>query len=98
MTDPTNLTRAERGAFDVWAPCAQRLRLSVADAEVDMHQTDGGWWTPSGTTPDPTKGDLDYGYLIDDSDVPRPDPRSRRQPAGRHRAPGCSPHRLPGSR
>ena len=85
------------GPFDVWAPGARRLRLSlrdgrgatssgqaVADAIVDMHQTDGGWWTPSGPTPDPTKGDVDYGYLIDDSDAPRPDPRSRRQPAGVH--------------
>jgi maltooligosyltrehalose trehalohydrolase len=49
-----------------------------------MHPTDGGWWTPSEPTPDPTKGDVDYGYLIDDADAPRPDPRSRRQPAGVH--------------
>ncbi|HET9842712.1 MAG TPA: malto-oligosyltrehalose trehalohydrolase, partial [Nocardioides sp.] len=34
--------------------------------------------------PDLTEGPCDYGYLIDDSDVPRPDPRSRRQPAGVH--------------
>ena len=27
---------------------------------------------------------MDYGYLIDDADTPRPDPRSRRQPAGVH--------------
>ncbi len=73
-----------RGPFDVWAPRAQRLRLSVAGATVDMHETDGGWWTPSEPTPDPAKGDVDYGYLIDDSDAPRPDPRSRRQPAGVH--------------
>ncbi|WP_148612398.1 malto-oligosyltrehalose trehalohydrolase [Nocardioides rubriscoriae] len=73
-----------RGPFDVWAPRASRLRLSVADETVPMHQTDGGWWTPSGPVPDPTEGDVDYGYLIDDSDVPRPDPRSRRQPAGVH--------------
>ncbi len=73
-----------RGPFDVWAPRAQRLRLSVADETVPMQQADGGWWTPSEPTPDPAKGDVDYGYLIDDSDSPRPDPRSRRQPAGVH--------------
>ncbi|MDO9457896.1 malto-oligosyltrehalose trehalohydrolase [Nocardioides sp.] len=73
-----------RGPFDVWAPRAERLRLSVVDETVDMHQTDGGWWTPSEPTPDPEKGDVDYGYLIDDADAPRPDPRSRRQPAGVH--------------
>ncbi|MFB9315202.1 malto-oligosyltrehalose trehalohydrolase [Nocardioides plantarum] len=78
------MTLPRRGPFDVWAPRATRLRLSVADAIVDMHQTDGGWWTPSGTTPDPTTGDVDYGYLIDDADAPRPDPRSRRQPEGVH--------------
>ncbi len=78
----TGTTR--RGPFDVWAPRGARVRLSVGDDMVEMHQTDGGWWTPSEPTPDPTEGDLDYGYLIDDADVPRPDPRSRRQPAGVH--------------
>ncbi|MEO9322066.1 malto-oligosyltrehalose trehalohydrolase [Nocardioides sp. C4-1] len=78
------MSETTRGPFDVWAPRATRLRLSVADETVPMHQTDGGWWTPSEPTPDPTKGDVDYGYLIDDSDAPRPDPRSRRQPAGVH--------------
>ncbi|WP_340539281.1 malto-oligosyltrehalose trehalohydrolase [Nocardioides sp. GXZ039] len=73
-----------RGPFDVWAPRAARLRLSVGDAIVEMQHTDGGWWTPSEPTPDPAEGDLDYGYLIDDSDAPLPDPRSRRQPAGVH--------------
>ncbi len=36
--------------------------------------------------PCPTRrrASVDYGYLIDDSDVPRPDPRSRRQPDGVH--------------
>lgn len=78
------MSRSLRGPFDVWAPRAAALKLSVADGTVPMHQTDGGWWTPSEPTPDPTEGDIDYGYLIDDSDVPRPDPRSRRQPAGVH--------------
>jgi maltooligosyltrehalose trehalohydrolase len=73
-----------RGAFDVWAPIPRRLRLSVGDATVEMRRTDGGWWVPDTAVADPAEGDLDYGYLIDDSDTPRPDPRSRRQPAGVH--------------
>ncbi|WP_137292896.1 malto-oligosyltrehalose trehalohydrolase [Nocardioides dongxiaopingii] len=83
MTD-TTAPRLARGPFDVWAPAARRLRLSVGSATVDMHQTDGGWWTPSGPTPDPAAGDVDYGYLVDDVEAPRPDPRSRRQPDGVH--------------
>jgi maltooligosyltrehalose trehalohydrolase len=73
-----------RGPFDVWAPAPRRLRLSVGDATVEMRRTDGDWWVPVEAVHDPAEGDLDYGYLIDDSDTPRPDPRSRRQPAGVH--------------
>ncbi|WP_151083761.1 malto-oligosyltrehalose trehalohydrolase [Nocardioides cynanchi] len=73
-----------RGPFDVWAPLARRLRLSVGDDTVEMRRTDGDWWVPGTAVADPAEGDLDYGYLIDDSDTPRPDPRSRRQPAGVH--------------
>jgi maltooligosyltrehalose trehalohydrolase len=75
---------ARRAPFSVWSPLAQRMRLSVGDAIVEMRKTDGDWWVPDGDVPDPAEGDLDYGYLIDDSDTPRPDPRSRRQPAGVH--------------
>jgi maltooligosyltrehalose trehalohydrolase len=78
------MTLPRRGPFDVWAPRATRLRLSVAEDVVDMQRSDGGWWTPSGPTLDPATADVDYGYLIDDSDDPRPDPRSRRQPDGVH--------------
>lgn len=73
-----------RGPFDVWAPAAQRLRLSVAGETVEMVRGAGDWWAPAGTIPDISEGGVDYGYLIDDSDTPRPDPRSRRQPAGVH--------------
>jgi len=59
--------------------------LSVADAIVEMRRSADDWWIPDGDVPVPTQGPLDYGYLIDDSDVSRPDPRSRRQPAGVHR-------------
>ena len=30
------------------------------------------------------RGEVDYGYLVDDADPPLPDPRSRRQPHGVH--------------
>jgi maltooligosyltrehalose trehalohydrolase len=73
-----------RRPFDVWAPIPSRLRLSVGDATVEMRRTAGDWWVPDAVVADPAEGELDYGYLIDDSDTPRPDPRSRRQPAGVH--------------
>ena len=75
---------ARRGPYDVWAPRAERLRLSLAGDVVTMRRTSDGWWTPAAPTPDPADGDVDYGYLIDDSDAVRPDPRSRRQPDGVH--------------
>lgn len=72
-----------RGPYDVWAPRPGRLRLSVGDEIVEMKRGDGDWWTPAGPVPDP-RSEVDYGYLIDDEGAPRPDPRSRRQPAGVH--------------
>ena len=76
--------RTARNPCDVWAPHASRLRLALAGEVVEMRRADAGWWTPDGPTPDPARGDVDYGYLIDDSDDVRPDPRSRRQPDGVH--------------
>ncbi|MCW2813837.1 MAG: maltooligosyl trehalose hydrolase [Nocardioides sp.] len=73
-----------RGPFDVWAPRVQRLQLSVGDDTVPMRRSDDGWWTPSGAVPDPAAGDVDYGYVLDATGTPRPDPRSRRQPDGVH--------------
>ena len=70
-----------RGRFDVWAPRASRLRLSVGDDVVDMERGPGDWWRPTGPVPE---GEVDYGYLVDDSDTAVPDPRSRRQPDGVH--------------
>jgi maltooligosyltrehalose trehalohydrolase len=58
------------------------MRLSVADAIVEMTRGDDDWWTPADHVA--YISGVDYGYLIDDSDTPRPDPRSRRQPAGVH--------------
>ncbi len=73
-----------RGPFDVWAPRPSRLRLSVGDETVEMVRDAEDWWSPAGPVPDVSRGEVDYGYLIDDEDTPRPDPRSRRQPAGVH--------------
>src|SRR3954468_3340120 len=66
--------------FTVWAPVPERVRIQV-DGEVhDMTREDGGWWRAEvGTGPG-----ADYGFLLDDNDTPRPDPRSRRQPEGVH--------------
>ncbi|WP_228389085.1 malto-oligosyltrehalose trehalohydrolase [Cumulibacter manganitolerans] len=63
--------------YDVWAPNAQRMRLDVAGAIVEMTAGDGGWWSADGP-------DGDYGFLIGESDDVRPDPRSRWQPEGVH--------------
>ena len=72
-----------RGRFDVWAPYAGRVRLSVvvdgADQVLPMRQGDDGWWAPEGA---PTAAVVDYGYLVDDDEAPKPDPRSRWQPEG----------------
>ncbi|MEX0426044.1 malto-oligosyltrehalose trehalohydrolase [Nocardioides sp. DS6] len=75
--------RRQHGPYDVWAPRAERLRLSVGDDIVEMSKGPDDWWSPEGPVPDPAL-EVDYGYLIDASDAPRPDPRSRRQPAGVH--------------
>ncbi len=69
------------GRFDVWAPLAERVRLSVADEVVGMVRDADGWWRPEGPVPD---GEVDYGYLLDDDEAVRPDPRSMRQPEGVH--------------
>ncbi|NLT27189.1 MAG: malto-oligosyltrehalose trehalohydrolase [Microbacteriaceae bacterium] len=73
--------------FDVWAPRAQRMRLLVDGREYPMSRSDESWWRPVGLPlldPRAPLGEHDYGYLIDDDPDPRPDPRSRRQPAGVH--------------
>ncbi|WP_372728432.1 malto-oligosyltrehalose trehalohydrolase [Nocardioides sp.] len=75
-----------RGPFDVWAPRPGRVRLLVDGEVVEMARGDGDWWTPAGPLPEPVLAGqaVDYGYLLDDDPEPRPDPRSRRQPAGVH--------------
>ena len=77
--------------YDVWAPRPQRVRLRLGahgeQSVVEMVRGDDDWWTPAEPLPAAAldaAGDLDYGYLLDDDPDPRPDPRSRRQPAGVH--------------
>ncbi len=68
--------------FDVWAPRARSLTLVVEGTQYPMTQGDGGWWQPA--EPPASSDDVAYGYLVDGSDTPVPDPRSRRQPEGVH--------------
>ncbi|KZB79868.1 malto-oligosyltrehalose trehalohydrolase [Amycolatopsis regifaucium] len=65
--------------FSVWAPEAQRARVRVDAGVHEMTAGDGGWWhaDAEGVT---------YSFLLDDDDVPLPDPRSRWQPHGVHEA------------
>jgi maltooligosyltrehalose trehalohydrolase len=65
----------------VWAPYAEAVRLAVGDDVQEMKRDQEGWWQPTGEF---STGEVDYGYLLDDSTQVLPDPRSRRQPDGVH--------------
>ncbi|MCW2867350.1 MAG: maltooligosyl trehalose hydrolase [Marmoricola sp.] len=76
------------GRFDVWAPDAERVRLSIVSPSsggeeqvLAMTQGEDGWWSP---TEPVLGGQVDYGYLVDDDETPKPDPRSTWQPEGVH--------------
>ncbi|WP_439592529.1 malto-oligosyltrehalose trehalohydrolase [Microbacterium sp.] len=67
--------------IEVWAPRVDRVRLrrpALEDVDLSLH--DGGWWRVDVALDD---GD-EYGFVLDDADTARPDPRSRRQPRGVH--------------
>jgi maltooligosyltrehalose trehalohydrolase len=66
--------------FSVWAPLPSRVRLSVDGSVHEMRRSNDGWWRASVEA----DAEADYGFLLDDDDTPRPDPRSRRQPQGVH--------------
>jgi len=56
------------------------MRVIIDGTTHEMLPRPGGWWeSPVSATPGAR-----YGYLIDDSTEPRPDPRSPRQPDGVH--------------
>jgi len=66
--------------FELWAPVAQRVTLSLDGTLLPMDKGNDGWWT-SDVADAPGQR---YGYLIDDDETVLPDPRSRRQPDGVH--------------
>ncbi|GAB4079741.1 malto-oligosyltrehalose trehalohydrolase [Modestobacter muralis] len=66
--------------FSVWAPLPERVRLSLDGQVHDMQRDDAGWWRVTA----PAESESDYGFLLDDTEPARPDPRSRRQPDGVH--------------
>ena len=66
--------------FTVWAPLPERVRVQVDGTVHDMSRGESGWWHAEVAA----SPDADYGFLLGDSDTPRPDPRSRRQPEGVH--------------
>jgi maltooligosyltrehalose trehalohydrolase len=84
-----------RGPYDVWAPRPERVRLQIGAGDergdepvvVEMVRGASGWWRPAEPLPERAldrRAACDYGYLIDDDETARPDPRSRRLPAGVH--------------
>lgn len=72
--------------IEVWAPRARRMRVRRLDAagarieERDLEAGPDGWWRADLPLADGER----YGFLIDDREELRPDPRSRRQPEGVH--------------
>ena len=67
-------------SLPVWAPTAQQMRVTIDGDIHSMRETGDGWWE----SPVPASPGARYGYLIDDSTDPLPDPRSPRQPDGVH--------------
>ena len=72
----------EAMAFEVWAPRPKRVRLLVEGRTVEMEREPDDWWRPVEEVP--WHPGIDYGFLLDESTVPVPDPRSLEQPAGVH--------------
>ena len=64
----------------VWAPLAERVRLTI-DGEIRaLVSTGNGWWQLE----QPIPGVHDYAFLLGDDPAQRPDPRSLYQPEGVH--------------
>ena len=78
-------------SITVWAPIPNEVTLVVenptdsSQRRIAMYRDDDAWWHPSEPLPSvESGGELDYGFLLDNEDQVRPDPRSRRQPIGVH--------------
>lgn len=68
--------------FEVWAPRARKMAVSLNGNARPMHGPDEmGWWRLDAEDAGPGS---DYGYLIDEDKNPYPDPRSEWQPGGVH--------------
>lgn len=67
--------------IEVWAPRPQRVRLHRPGQDPLELSPRGDGWHAAEVELSP--GD-EYGFLLDDGDGIRPDPRSRRQPRGVH--------------
>ncbi|WP_433438594.1 malto-oligosyltrehalose trehalohydrolase [Nonomuraea sp. CA-141351] len=64
--------------FEVWAPKATTVELSVGDVRHAMSRGEGGWWSVEVAG---ASHGTRYAYMVD-GEGPYPDPRSRRQPEG----------------
>jgi len=65
-------------SFEVWAPTASKVQLSLDGQLLPMTPSArAGWWESDATG-------TDYGFVLDDSTDVLPDPRSRWQPNGVH--------------
>ncbi len=70
--------------FDLWAPNASQVTLKLGEQTVPMEGPNAmGWYTAS--VPEAQCG-MKYAYLLDDDEVPYPDPRSLWQSDGVHGA------------
>ncbi len=75
--------------FEVWVPAASKVEVEAGGRRLPLQPVDGaaqeGWWELADADESAldNAADLDYAFRIDGG-PPRPDPRSRRQPAGVH--------------
>ncbi|UZJ23504.1 malto-oligosyltrehalose trehalohydrolase [Rhodococcus antarcticus] len=67
--------------FAVWAPTPSAVRVLVDGTAHPMSAAEDGWWHADVDAAGPGSR---YGFLLDESTVPLPDPRSPRQPDGVH--------------
>src|SRR5215470_1723613 len=70
----------------VWAPNAQRMTVQIGQRRLEMEkegEETRGWWRVS--APEIIAG-ADCAFFVDQDKRPLPDPRSRFQPHGVHRA------------